>query len=175
MIKAVLFSLANSSSHIWYTSQLKGRWFQASIFRSESRCYYFSPPCLIRRNQSSANAGKSEQPFREAQSWLLLKELYSRRKKWFCNRGRLSEEMVFTRKRLTEPTRGILQDVWISLTLSLETRSMSQARMPGFLPARLPCCGAVSPENLPAPAPARAGRAPRSPGCSSKSYRIWLL
>lgn len=168
------FSLANSSSHVWYTSQLKGRWFQVSIFRSGS-CYYFSPLCSIQGNQSLASARESEQPFRAAQSWLLLKELYSRRKKCFCIRGRLSEELVFTRRRPIEPTWGVLQDAWISLTLSLETRSMSQARMPGFLPAHLLCHGAVSPENLLAPAPARAGKAPRSPGRSSESYGIWLL
>lgn len=81
--------------------------------------------------------------------------------------------MVFTRKRPIEPTWGILQDVWISLTLSLETRSMSQARMPGFLPARLPRRGAVSPKNL--PVPAGAGRVPRSLGCSRESYRIRLF
>lgn len=128
----------------------------------------FLLPAWFRGTKSSVNARKSEQPFRAAQSWLLLKEHQGRRNKWFCNRGRLSEEMVFTRKRPIEPTWGILQDVWISLTLLLESRSMSQARLPGFLPACLPCHGAVIPRNPPAPAPARA---PSSSGCSSESYK----
>lgn len=79
--------------------------------------------------------------------------------------------MVCTRKRPIEPTLGILQDVWISLTLLLESRSMSQARLPGFLPACLPCHGAVIPGNLlPVPAPARG-----SPGSSRESYKDCLF
>lgn len=78
--------------------------------------------------------------------------------------------MVCTRKRPIEPTLGILQDVWISLTLLLESRSMSQARLPGFLPACQPCHGAVIPRNLPVPAPARG-----SPGCSRESYKDCLF
>lgn len=71
--------------------------------------------------------------------------------------------MVFTTKRPIEPTWGFLQDVWISLTLSLETRSMSQTRMPGFLPACLLCHGASQPPKPACLCPSQSQKASEVP------------
>lgn len=57
IIKAALFSLANSSSRIWCTSQLKGRWFQASIFRNGSCVIIFPLPSWFRGTRVQPTPG----------------------------------------------------------------------------------------------------------------------